>query len=76
RIEDARGLVITRVRPGSPAAEGGLRQGDVILELDQAPVRDVRDFERRIRQYKGGSTILFLVRRGEGTIYLTVKLND
>lgn len=76
RIEDARGLVITRVRPGSPAAEGGLRQGDVILELDQAPVGNAHDFERKIRRYKQGSTLLFVVKRRGATLYLTVKLKE
>jgi serine protease DegQ len=37
-VEDARGAVITRVRPGSPAAAAGLQPGDVITAIAQQPV--------------------------------------
>ena len=37
-VEGARGAVVTRVRPGSPAAEAGLQPGDVITAIAQQPV--------------------------------------
>jgi len=36
--EGARGAVVTRVRPASPAAEAGLQPGDVITAIAQQPV--------------------------------------
>jgi serine protease Do len=36
--EPARGLVVTGVTAGSPAADAGLRRGDVITELDGKPI--------------------------------------
>jgi serine protease Do len=32
------GAVVTRIEPGSPAARAGLRQGDVIVEVNSLPV--------------------------------------
>jgi S1-C subfamily serine protease len=43
------GAMISEVARGSPAAEAGLRRGDVILLFDRAPIRDVEDFEDKIR---------------------------
>ncbi|MFN7783333.1 MAG: Do family serine endopeptidase [Lysobacterales bacterium] len=37
-VAGARGAVVTRVRPGSPAAEAGLQPGDVITAIAQQPV--------------------------------------
>ena len=34
------------VMPGSPAAQAGIRSGDLIVELDGVPIADVRDMQR------------------------------
>jgi serine protease Do len=48
------GAVITEVDPGSPAAEAGLRPGDVIEEINHQPVRSAEDADR-VTQGKGGT---------------------
>jgi len=37
-LSEAKGSIIVRVLPGSPAAKAGLKQGDVILAFDDKPV--------------------------------------
>ena len=68
------GLVVVQVDDNTPAAEAGVRPGDIILEVDQAPVENLDQFNRKIGTYKEGDTILFLIKRGEATLYLTVKV--
>ncbi len=70
-LEDASGVVIRGVDPGSPAAEAGLRRGDVILEVNQDPIGDVGDFRDALDATEKGA--LFLVRRGEAEVFVAVK---
>jgi serine protease Do len=72
-MERPRGIVVAQVEPGSPADEAGMRRGDVILEVDRKPIENVEAFRKVIREAKEQAVLLFLIRRGEGNIYLTVK---
>lgn len=65
------GAVITRVAPGSKAAEAKLMPGDVILMVDQKPVESAKDAEKRFSQGKG-STLLQVLRRGS-RLFVVVK---
>ncbi len=68
------GLLVVQVENNSPAEEAGIRQGDVILELDQEPVKNLDEYTKRIQQYKKDDTILFLIKRRGTTLYLTLKI--
>ncbi len=74
RIKEHEGVVIISVEPGSPAAAVGLSPGDVILEVDREKIKDINDFERIMKNAIKRSPILFLVRRGKATIYITIDL--
>jgi serine protease Do len=69
------GVVVTRVVPGSAAAEAGIRNGDIIREVDRKTVKNAEDFTRKIAQArdkeKGG--ILLLIQRGQGRLFVVVK---
>ncbi len=73
-LSETSGVVIAQVQRGTPAGEAGLRPGDLILEVDQSTVRTVEDLNRSLKDYKTGDTILFLVKRGGSTLYLTLKI--
>lgn len=70
------GVVITEVQPNAPAANAGLRPGDVILEVEQKPVEDMRDLETRFGEAEPGETILLLVNRQGSTLYITLRLPE
>jgi len=66
------GLVITRIDPDGAAADAGLRQGDLIQEVNRRPVRNVTEFTAAVVQ-TGSRPALLLVRRGEASIYVTLR---
>jgi serine protease Do len=72
-IEPGAGVVVRGVKSGSTAEEGGLRPGDVILEVNRKPVKSVEDFKDAVGKSKAGGSLLFLVRRGDATLFLALK---
>jgi serine protease Do len=66
----SQGVVVTDVRDSSPAAEAGLRRGDVIQEVNRKPVKNTSDFEHSLADSKEGT--LLLVNRNGSTMYLAV----
>ncbi len=66
------GMIVTRVDPAGAAADAGIRQGDVIQEVNRRPVRTVADFNAAVQQ-SGARPALLLVRRGQAIIYVTLK---
>jgi serine protease Do len=73
-LSDKEGVVVTSVERGSPAAEAGIRTGDLILEVDQTQIKTKAQFAKLIKSYKAGDTILFLLKRQNGTIFLTLTI--
>jgi serine protease Do len=68
-----KGVVVTDVDPNGPAGDAGMRRGDVILEVNRTPVKDVDAYRKALRASGKGKSVLFLVRRGDNTIFLAVK---
>jgi len=70
---DRQGLVVTEVDPAGPAADAGLRQGDLIEQANREPVRSTEDLRAAI-EAAGERPVLLLVTRGtEGSTFLTVR---
>ena len=67
------GVLVTRVRPGSPAAASGIRGGDVILQVDQQPVASIADVKQVLAETDQEAPVVLLVKRGGGSFYVVVK---
>src|SRR6266566_3466698 len=65
-LQEARGALVQSVTPGKPAAQAGLAQGDVIVEIDGRQVRNNRDLIDYISYLPVGSTVhLTAIRDGQ-----------
>jgi serine protease Do len=73
RIIDTVGVVVTDISPDSPVLDAGMRPGDIIVEVDRNPVRNKRDYDSVNERTKKGSPVLFLIKRGKQTYYISIK---
>ncbi|WP_343162765.1 trypsin-like peptidase domain-containing protein [Oleiagrimonas sp. C23AA] len=53
----ARGVMISDVYPGGPAARAGLQQGDILLRLGKQDITDASDLRHREANLKPGTTL-------------------
>jgi serine protease Do len=65
------GLVVTSVESGSPAAEAGLRPGDVLIELNRRPITHVEQFSDAWNA--GKEPMALLVARGSHKFYVALE---
>jgi S1-C subfamily serine protease len=66
---------IVRVDEGGPAAAAGMKVEDIILSLDDQPIRDGKELAHTVRLKQPGSTVSVRVKRDEGDQKLTVVLS-
>jgi serine protease Do len=72
-LNSAKGVLVVEVQPGSPADQVGIEPADVIREVNQRTVSNVKEFERATRQGRRGDRILLLVQRGDNAVFFAVK---
>ncbi len=68
------GYAITGATKGSPAAEGGLQGGDLIIRLGDSAITGLEDFDSALRKHKAGETIPVVVKRNDAEVTLNVTL--
>ena len=74
RKENAAGLTITEVRPGSPIKEVGVQPGDRLLKIGDADMDDVADFYRAAIGHRHRATAALVVARGGRRYSITIPL--
>jgi hypothetical protein len=72
--DDAPGLKLTGVRAGSPADVGGLKGGDVIVEFDGKPVKDLFEYSNALYAHKPGDEVGIVILRAGQRLTLHVTL--
>lgn len=68
------GYALSGVTKGSPAEQGGLRGGDVIVRLGTSRIGNLEDFDSALRKFKGGDTVDVVVLRDGKELTLRVTL--
>jgi serine protease Do len=72
-LGETTGVIVRQVQGGSPAAEAGIRPGDVIVEANRQPVKSVEDLRRAVDATQSGAAVLLLIQRDGASSYLTLK---
>jgi serine protease Do len=63
--ENEMGVMITGVKPGSKGELAGVRQGDLIKEINRKPVSTLNDYRKKMQKIKKGETIHLLIKRSK-----------
>ena len=69
---DAKGVVISDVDPSGAATSAGLREGDVIQQVNGKPVRTTEDVRSALNASTDKPAVL-LVARGDATIFVPLR---
>ncbi len=69
------GLIITGVKPNSPAAAAGLERGEIILRMGEAVVSTPEQFRSIANKLRGNREIPLLVTSARGTRWVIVPLS-
>jgi serine protease Do len=75
---DSDGVLVTGIRPGQPieSARPELAVGDVIRQLDGKPVKTIADVEPVFGEARPGTTMAFVVRRGQQQIVSALTIEE
>src|SRR5688572_9734196 len=76
KMNDARGVIVSQVQPGSPAEGAGLKRGDVILALNGSVVSDSNSFRNDIAGTPPGRTVTLRIWRDGSEQELRATLGE
>lgn len=68
------GVRLTGVRAGSPGDQAGLKAGDVIVEFDGKPIKDLYQYTDALQARQPGDTVKIIVLRDGARVELTATL--
>ena len=71
---DDQGVIITKVKPGSPASWAGLKKGAVIVAVNQQKVASADEFHRAIEKTDSNKPVLLLIKQGDVMRYVSFKV--
>jgi len=76
-IADGKGVLVTSVSDGSPAAKAGLRAGDVITTVDGEMIEGPGDLSRAVNKNKDGDVTVVVIRdKKQRTFKVTPEKNQ
>lgn len=74
KITAKQGVIITEIHPQSYLYQIGARPGDVIRQIDEINIENLKDFENAIVKYRYKTYVVILLQRGDQGYYISVKL--
>jgi serine protease Do len=74
-LAEKTGVVVIRVREGSPADEAGVKRYDVIIQVNKVKISSLKDYKREMSKKGAQGKALLLVKRGKTTLYIALRKN-
>ena len=76
KLRESKGVLIAKVEPNSRAQAEGLREGDLIKEVNRMEVSSVGEFISAVARSRRGDTLLLRVLRESRAFYVVLKASD
>jgi len=68
------GVIITKIRMGSAADDAGLKVQDIVLQINRAKIRTLKDYQHALSRKPENKTWLLLVQRGATSFFVTLEV--
>src|SRR5436853_5867284 len=75
-VREREGVLVAEVINGGPAEAAGVRQGDVIVELNGAPIKEVPELQRRVAAVAPGQPVELKGRRDRQPVTPAVTVSE
>ncbi|UVT20712.1 MAG: Do family serine endopeptidase [Nitrospira sp.] len=76
KLRESKGVLIAKVEPNSLAQAEGLREGDLIKEVNRTEVSSVAEYKAAISRSRHGDTVLLRVLRENRAFFVVLKSSD
>ncbi len=75
-VKERQGVLVADVMAGGPAATAGLKPGDVIVELNGVPIKEVPELQRRVAGVAPGGVARLTVMRDKKPVRVSVRIGE
>ena len=75
-VEGTKGCLIDGTSPDSPAEKGGLKGGDMIVQWNKMPIKNLYDLMKGLNTSKPGDVVTLKVKRNKKDVEPKVKLGS
>ncbi|BAQ62757.1 HtrA protease [Geminocystis sp. NIES-3708] len=72
-IPEIEGVLVVRVLPDTPAETGGIRRGDVIIKVNNQPIKDANQLQKLVETTGINQNLKFAIVRQDQKLELTIK---
>ena len=72
-LKERHGVIVVNVEGGTPA-DGKIKPGDIVKEINSRKIVDMEDYRSALSDVKSGEDIIFLIKRGKYTLFAVVRV--
>jgi len=70
------GVKVSGLVPGSPAEKAGIKDGDVVTQIDGKNVANLQEYSNILRGLSPGQVVTIVIARGSETLTLDIALGE
>ncbi|MDC0030941.1 Do family serine endopeptidase [Candidatus Pelagibacter sp.] len=74
KLDEPRGALVASVAENSPSYKAGIKSGDIILEFNGTPIKEMKELPKIVAQTAVGKTVKVIIWRNKKKITKDIKL--